>query len=324
MTALEKLAEVRAHRGRFAEAFKNIICRAIENIEPRESVIEIGAGDGQLAEYLGPALRERLVVSEPDPLCHPALHARSPTARVVHASAHELPFEDSSFDLVLACCVLDVLDDPEQVYAELLRVLKPGGRFLHFLDMSTDLRVFFEALGDAGSAIALPNVFTEVLATEWPQDIFVVDRAELELLRQWVNSAPEGEMLEVFLRAADSPPLALTVYEQVNGSELDRQRLIRCFELGRERVPEAQRNQADGFHGRTVSSAFLFHARMLAAAREAGFDVTRAGIERERLARSDDHALASIVGFVRSGRALAPGSGFTELGVHVLELQKNV
>jgi SAM-dependent methyltransferase len=49
---------------------------------------------------------------------------------VVHqADARHLPFEDASFDYVYSHGVLHHSDEPEQVVREMLRVLRPGGRF---------------------------------------------------------------------------------------------------------------------------------------------------------------------------------------------------
>ncbi|MFW6055693.1 MAG: class I SAM-dependent methyltransferase [Chloroflexota bacterium] len=44
--------------------------------------------------------------------------------------AHCLGFPDNSFDRVLAYHVTDFLDSPESATGEMLRVLKPGGRFV--------------------------------------------------------------------------------------------------------------------------------------------------------------------------------------------------
>jgi ubiquinone/menaquinone biosynthesis C-methylase UbiE len=46
------------------------------------------------------------------------------------ASAEKLPFADATFDVVSANMVLEHLEDPETVFAEVSRVLKPGGRFV--------------------------------------------------------------------------------------------------------------------------------------------------------------------------------------------------
>ncbi|MBX9701278.1 MAG: class I SAM-dependent methyltransferase [Acetobacteraceae bacterium] len=42
--------------------------------------------------------------------------------------AHDLPFPDGSFDLVVAVAVLEHVADPQRVVAEIWRVLKPGGK----------------------------------------------------------------------------------------------------------------------------------------------------------------------------------------------------
>ncbi len=43
------------------------------------------------------------------------------------ADAHDLPFDDASFDLVVAVAVLEHVADPQRVVAEIWRVLKPDG-----------------------------------------------------------------------------------------------------------------------------------------------------------------------------------------------------
>jgi SAM-dependent methyltransferase len=49
-------------------------------------------------------------------------------AMAVRGDAYRLPFPDASFDLVVAAEVLEHLHDDARVFAELNRVLKPGGR----------------------------------------------------------------------------------------------------------------------------------------------------------------------------------------------------
>jgi SAM-dependent methyltransferase len=48
---------------------------------------------------------------------------------VARADARRLPFPDRSFDLVTANMVVEHLDDPATQFAEIGRVLRPGGRF---------------------------------------------------------------------------------------------------------------------------------------------------------------------------------------------------
>ena len=46
----------------------------------------------------------------------------------VEAEAERLPFADASFDVVISNGVIDLVPDKDAVFAELYRVLAPGGR----------------------------------------------------------------------------------------------------------------------------------------------------------------------------------------------------
>jgi SAM-dependent methyltransferase len=49
---------------------------------------------------------------------------------VLNGAGEQLPFADSSFDLAIAWDVVEHVQDPERLLAELARVLRPGGRVL--------------------------------------------------------------------------------------------------------------------------------------------------------------------------------------------------
>jgi ubiquinone/menaquinone biosynthesis C-methylase UbiE len=49
---------------------------------------------------------------------------------VVEAPAEHVPFEDESFDSVVATLVLCTVEEPGSAAREIARVLKPEGRFL--------------------------------------------------------------------------------------------------------------------------------------------------------------------------------------------------
>jgi ubiquinone/menaquinone biosynthesis C-methylase UbiE len=56
------------------------------------------------------------------------IRARSKgAARVVAGNAVQLPFPDSSFDIVLSSECIEHTEEPERALAEMLRVLRPGG-----------------------------------------------------------------------------------------------------------------------------------------------------------------------------------------------------
>ena len=55
---------------------------------------------------------------------------RRPGTTVLRAPAEDLPFNDASFDTVVATLVLCTVDDQPRALRELQRVLRPGGRLL--------------------------------------------------------------------------------------------------------------------------------------------------------------------------------------------------
>ncbi len=50
--------------------------------------------------------------------------------KVIQADARRLPFQDSSFDLIVCLDVLEHIIEDDLAASEIFRVLKPGGRFL--------------------------------------------------------------------------------------------------------------------------------------------------------------------------------------------------
>jgi len=46
----------------------------------------------------------------------------------VESEAEQLPFPDASFDVVISNGVIDLIPDKDAVFAEIFRVLTPGGR----------------------------------------------------------------------------------------------------------------------------------------------------------------------------------------------------
>ena len=95
--------------------------------------LEIGAGTGfNLSHY--PVAVSELVLTEPSQGMRNELTKRisdlDVTARVVSAPAERLPFEDHSFDTVVATLVLCTVHDPALAVREVARVLRRGGRFL--------------------------------------------------------------------------------------------------------------------------------------------------------------------------------------------------
>jgi ubiquinone/menaquinone biosynthesis C-methylase UbiE len=139
----------------------------------RGRVLEVGAGTGlNLAHY--PGSLDELVLAEPEAAMARRLERRLPVpptpARVVRAPAEALPFEDDTFDTVVATLVLCTVRDPDAALREVARVLRPGGRFLFLEHVRSDdpavaawqarLRPFWKRLGhgchlDRATAVTL-------------------------------------------------------------------------------------------------------------------------------------------------------------------------
>jgi SAM-dependent methyltransferase len=175
--ALELLDRRRAP---FADLLARIVGETLARFPPVDAlpVLEIGAGAGQLAEWLPPALAARTVHTDPSQPALRRLRAKLPAAVTRVAKAHRLPFSAGACGAVLGLCVFDALPDDKAAVAEMARVLAPGGRFVHFLDMATLLEAPFAKLAASG-LVPIPNVLGDPADSEWPLDILLLDRAWL-------------------------------------------------------------------------------------------------------------------------------------------------
>ncbi len=95
-------------------------------------VLEIGVGTGNGFSHYGPGLRitgldlsERMVKRAEKKAAKLGLDIR-----LLQADAQALPFEDASFDTVIATCVFCSVPDPVKGLREIRRVLVPGGQLL--------------------------------------------------------------------------------------------------------------------------------------------------------------------------------------------------
>jgi SAM-dependent methyltransferase len=84
--------------------------------------LDLGAGVGANLELLRG--RHRVVGSE---ISESAAKEAATIAPVAVADGARLPFADSSFGFVVCTEVLEHVDDPSAVFAEMARVLRPGG-----------------------------------------------------------------------------------------------------------------------------------------------------------------------------------------------------
>ena len=98
-------------------------------------VLDVGCGPGFFPMTLGKLGHDVTGIDYNEEMCRVA--AQNCDSFGVHATfrrmdAHDLEFDDDTFDLVISRDVLWNLDDPERVYEEMYRVLSPGGKIMVF------------------------------------------------------------------------------------------------------------------------------------------------------------------------------------------------
>jgi SAM-dependent methyltransferase len=108
---------------------------AMAELEPGETVLDLGSGGGLdvilSARRVGPTgmaygldfLEEMLEIARTN-----AAEAGVGNVEFLHGMIEEVPLPDRSVDVVISNCVLNLAPDKTPVFAEMARVLRPGGR----------------------------------------------------------------------------------------------------------------------------------------------------------------------------------------------------
>ena len=107
------------------------------SITPGEKILDLGCGRGeetlQAAQMVGPSglaagmdLTEAMVIKAREN----AGQAGATNAEFVQGDIESLPFPENSFDGVMSNCVINHAPDKLNVYREIRRVLRAGGRFV--------------------------------------------------------------------------------------------------------------------------------------------------------------------------------------------------
>jgi SAM-dependent methyltransferase len=112
--------------------YRNTRALAAELLAPwlprARSILDAGCGPGGNGAWLAQHGDVVGVDVSPDALAF--VRARRPEVRPVRASLTALPFPDDAFDIVLGITVLYTVDDDARAFAEMARVLGPGGALL--------------------------------------------------------------------------------------------------------------------------------------------------------------------------------------------------
>lgn len=187
-------------------------------IRPGERALDLGCGTGTLAVLLKKAQPQAIVVGLDVDTQILAIARRKATATGVeivwdHGMAYNLPYSDSSFDVVLTSLMLHHLTHEDKIRAleEIYRILRPGGRF-HAADFGKPQNSLMRALAKVSELLEetedgvegrLPGMFRAAGLTRVEETRrFVTPLGTLSLYRaqkssgevpgRWSGAAPPG------------------------------------------------------------------------------------------------------------------------------------
>lgn len=106
----------------------------LAQLKPGKRALDVACGTGELTAMLADQVAPGPAVIGLD-FCEPMLEVarrKYPDHQIefVLGDAHQLPFEDNRFDAVTIAFGLRNLDQPPVALAEMVRVLRPGGRLI--------------------------------------------------------------------------------------------------------------------------------------------------------------------------------------------------
>jgi SAM-dependent methyltransferase len=271
----EKLGTVAKVRAPFATCARKIVSNVVRRWLPeRGTLVEVGAGSGQLRGWLEGDL-ERWIHTEPDRAALAEFRETFPEAKVLRTGIEGLPFADGEIGAVAGLCVLDILADLPNALGEAFRVLNAEGRLVHLLDLSPHRAALLAELS-AAEKLALPNLFGDPLAKEWPEDLLITEQRPMRLLLEALERVdhPLPKVFQRYFAAAFRKPFdaesACTELDVISRTEamreLLRQSLFSAYEVG-------YRSNLEPPLGSVLSSGFHFAVRLHEAATEAGFVV---------------------------------------------------
>ncbi len=140
--------------------------RILAYLRPQSVVLDLGTGAGIIAQmdFHGRAAQIHGVDLDLRVVDNPMLTE----SRI--GNANEIPYESDRFDVVFSDNVLEHLDEPEAVFREVARVLKPGGVFLADSNTNRDGTPQRSRKGSPRQRASIPfqHIERRLLRSPWP------------------------------------------------------------------------------------------------------------------------------------------------------------
>jgi SAM-dependent methyltransferase len=149
----------RAHESGEGPDAREIVFAAVKDARPSR-ILEVGCGEGELAERLTRELDADVVAIDQSERMVEIARARGIDARV--GDAQSLDFDDETFDCAVAAWMLFHVEDLHSALDELNRVLRLGGRLV----LATNGRDHLRELCELAGAPPLDSRFNSANAEE--------------------------------------------------------------------------------------------------------------------------------------------------------------
>lgn len=130
------------------------------SIKSEDKVLDIGCGPGNSSSHLSRVGADVTGIDFAQEMINVAM-SKYPNITFQQADAENIPMPEKSFDVVIANYVVHHFADPEKVFSEISRVLKPGGRFAFAVwgppEEQSSIGAFFPAFANHHELSELPH-----------------------------------------------------------------------------------------------------------------------------------------------------------------------
>jgi SAM-dependent methyltransferase len=194
---------------------------ALASIREGETVLDLGSGAGfdcflaakkvgQMGKVIGVDMTPEMI----EKARANAAKAGYKNVEFRHGEIENLPVDDSTIDLIISNCVINLVPDKKKAFQEAFRVLKPGGRLM-VSDMvllkepPKAVRESVEAYVGCIAGAELKNKYLEAIKSAGFRDVSVVSESILTL--DYLANDPIGQAVLEHVKVSGIQP------EEANG-----------------------------------------------------------------------------------------------------------